>query len=99
MRTSVSFIPVWEKYRNKGVEIVGVARERDNIKAMEKDIARIKLSWVNLVELNDGGDIWAKYGAGNSGGKVILVDSTGTIIAEDFTAEELTTHLQALLGE
>ena len=99
MRTSVSFIPVWEKYHSKGFEIVGVARERDNTKAMEKAIARLKLPWINLVELYDGGNIWAKYGAGNSGGKVILVDSTGTIIAEDFTAEELTTHLQRLWGE
>ena len=97
MRTSKSFIPIYEKYKDKGFTIVGVAREKDDTKAMEAAIERIGMSWLNLVELNDRASIWAKYGAGNSGGKVILVDKTGNIIATDFNDVDLENHLQKLL--
>ncbi len=51
----------------------------------------------NLVELNDEGQIWAKYSAGNAGGKVILIDSEGKIVAMDFSASELEAHLERLI--
>lgn len=97
MQTSKSFIPIWERYRERGFEIVGVARERGNTKAMSAAIERLGLEWLNLVELNDEGKIWTKYGAGNSGGKVILLDRDGRIVAMDFTADELERHLEVLI--
>ncbi|MFI3267468.1 MAG: TlpA disulfide reductase family protein [Rikenellaceae bacterium] len=97
MRTSKSFIPVWEKYNDKGFDIIGVAREKDNTDAMKGAIERIGMKWLNLVEQNDKGGIWSKYNAGNSGGKVILIDSEGKIVAMEFDADELEAHLQELL--
>ncbi|MFR9603496.1 MAG: hypothetical protein SNG02_06460 [Rikenellaceae bacterium] len=40
---------------------------------------------------------WSKYGAGNAGGKVILIDRNGKIVAVDFTAEELEEYLKKLI--
>lgn len=97
MRTSKSFIPIWEKYKDRDFDIVGVARERANTNAMERAIKRIGMEWINLVELDDSAEIWSKYNAGNSGGKVILIDRNGVIVAMDFDANELEAHLQKLL--
>ncbi len=97
MRTSESFIPVWEKYKDKGFDIVGVARENNNTEAMVAAIDRLKLPWLNLVELNDKAKIWAKYSAGNGGGKVILIDQKGVIVDINFDAKELEEHLAQLL--
>lgn len=97
MRTSKSFIPVWEKYKNRGFEIIGVAREGEDTKAMKAAIQRLGLEWLNLVEQNDKAKIWVKYGAGNAGGRVILIDSNGKIVDMDFTAEELENHLEKLI--
>ncbi len=97
IRTSKSFIPVWEKYKDKGFTIIGVARELDNTKAMEEAIEKHKFPWINLVELNDRSNLWAIYGAGNGGGKVILVDKDGRIVDVEFDAETLEGHLERLL--
>ncbi|MDR2917167.1 MAG: redoxin domain-containing protein [Tannerella sp.] len=97
-RTSVSMIPVYEEYKDKGFTIVGVARERNNTTAMEKAIANDKYPWLNLVELNDAGKIWELYGVGNAGGKTFLVDADGTLLAIHPTAEEVRTILAQKTG-
>ena len=95
-RNSISMIPVYEEYKNKGFTVVGVARERElslAIKAVEKD----GYPWLNLIELGDAGKIWEKYGIGNSGGSTFLVDKDGKIIAIRPTAQEVKAILDELL--
>ncbi len=82
-RHSISMIPLYEKYHDRGFEIIGVARENGNVDAMLRAIKNDGYLWPNLVELNDSARIWAKYGAGNAGGKIILVDREGTILEVD----------------
>lgn len=89
-RTSKSMIPVYEAFKDKGFVIVGVARENNNTKAMEKAIEQDKYPWLNLVELNDTGNIWDMYGVGNSGGCTYLIDKDGKILSIHPTAEEVT---------
>lgn len=96
-RSAKSMIPVYEKYKNKGFTVVGVARERD-VDEMVRAVQQDGYPWLNLVELNDKGKIWQKYGADNSGGKTFLVDQIGTILAVDTTAEEVVALLEELLG-
>lgn len=88
-RTSISMKPLYGEYKDKGFTIVGVAREKNDTKAMEKAIEQDGYAWLNLVELNDENKIWDLYGAGNAGGKTILVDRDGTILAVDTNAEEV----------
>lgn len=85
----MAMIPIYEKYKDKGFTVVGVARENGSTKAMENAIERDGYPWTNLVELNDRAGIWSKYQAGNGGGKIVLVDRNGTIIAVDPTPEEI----------
>lgn len=97
IRKTKTFIPILEKYKDKGFTIVGIARERKNTDAMLHAINQHQFNWTNLVELNDNGKIWLKYGIDNAAGGVFLVDREGTIIATDFDAHELEKHLKDLL--
>ncbi len=95
-KKAISMIAVYEAYKDKGFTIVGVARESkisDGINAIKKD----KYPWLNLIELNDAGKIWERYDARNSGGKTILVDKNGIILAIDPTEEKVKTILSELL--
>ena len=92
-RLSKSMIPVYEKYKDRGFTIVGVARERD-AEAMRKAIGRDKYPWLNLIELNDRIKLWNNYGM-RGGGNKFLVDRDGTILAIDPKPEKL----EAILKE
>lgn len=97
-RTSISMIPVYEAYKDKGFVIVGVARER-KADDMRNAIAKDKYPWLNLLELNDAGKIWEQYGVGNGGGCTYLVDKEGKILAIHPTAEEVKVWLEKLLSD
>ena len=86
-RTSMSFIPLYNKYKDKGFTIVGVASElesEDMRLAVEKD----GYPWLNLIALRGVENIWERYGI-RAAGEVFLVDRDGTIIAIGATAEEV----------
>ena len=86
-RTSMSFIPLYNKYKDKGFTIVGVASElesEDMRLAVEKD----SYPWLNLLALRGVGNIWERYGI-RGAGEVFLVDRDGTILAIGITAEEI----------
>ena len=92
-RLSRSIVPVYEKYKDRGFTVVGVARERD-AEAMRKAIWRDKYPWLNLIELNDRAGLWNLYGI-RGGGNKFLVDRDGTILAIDPKPEKL----EAILKE
>lgn len=93
-RHSRDLIPVYEQFKDKGFTVVGIARERMNTAAMEKAVSDDGYPWLNLVELDDAGRIWQKYGAGNGGGMTVLVDRTGTIVAVNPAASEVREYLE-----
>jgi thiol-disulfide isomerase/thioredoxin len=93
-RLSMSMIPVYEKFKDKGFTIVGVAREEKaeyGIAAARQD----GYPWLNLLEVKDTAGIWNLYGVGNAGGATFLVDRDGTILAVSPEAEEV----ESILGE
>ena len=87
-RHAMEMIPVYEKYKEKGFVVVGVAREK-NASAGLAAARRDKYPWVNLLELNDQQQIWNKYGIGNAGGSQFLVDRDGKILLVSPTVEEV----------
>lgn len=99
MQISQALIPIYEKYKDKGFTIVGVARESKDTRAMKKAIERLKLPWLNLVDLDDNLSIWRKYGVGNGGGKVFLIDAQGKVQLLHPTPEEIENELQKLFGQ
>lgn len=95
-RKGKELIPVYEEYKDKGLTVVGVARET-NEKNMVKAIENDGYTWINLLELNDNADIWAKYGIPFSGGGIFLIDRDGKILAVDPDKEEILKILQEKL--
>lgn len=95
--TSKSYIPIYEKYKEKGFVILGVANEYKNTKAFRKAIEKDKYPWLNLIELDNKNRIWDKYNVSNSGGSTFLIDSKGIIVAIHPDAEELEKALAELL--
>ena len=87
--TSKSYIPIYEKYKNKGFTVVGIAGEHKNTDRLKTALDKYKFPWINLVELDNERSIWNKYGIPNAAGKTFLVDKDGTILAIAPTAKEV----------
>ncbi len=94
IRTSRTMIPIYEFYKEKGFNVIGVAREFKDTNALERTLEREKFPWNNLLELDDQQQIWLKYGIPNTGGKTFLIDQEGKILAISPTADELTKILE-----
>jgi thiol-disulfide isomerase/thioredoxin len=92
-RKGKELIPVYEVFRDKGFVVIGVARET-SISHAEAAIKMDGYPWENFVELNDVEQIWTKYGIGNSGGSIFLIDENGIIVASNPTVEEITEFLE-----
>lgn len=96
-RNSISMLPVYEKFKDKGFTIVGIARERKQTSEMEQAIKKDGYPWLNLVELDDRSNLWSRYGIPNAAGGTFLIDANGKILAIDPTTEEVEAQLNKLL--
>ena len=91
---SMALIPVYNKYKDRGFTVVGVAREFRDSHAMKKAIERDGNPWLNLLELDDRLGIWTKYGVGNAGGARFLVGRDGKILAVNPDAAQVEAILE-----
>ena len=98
-RHSKELIEVYEKWKDKGFTVVGIARENGDTKAMENAVAKDGYPWLNLVELNDAGQIWNRYLAGNGGGKILFVDPDGKILLINKEISEIASMLEHLMTD
>ena len=94
-RLSMSYIPVYEKFKGDGLNVISIARESDAA-SMDQAVAADGYPWQTYLELSDENKIWEKHGAGNSGGTSFLIDKDGTILLVHPTAEELDQTLSIL---
>ncbi len=90
-------MPVYEEFKQKGFQVVGIAREYKNTKGLNIALKRDKFPWLNLLELNDKNAIWNKYAISNSGGTTILLDKTGHILAIDPSPQQVRQYLTQML--
>ena len=98
-KASIEMIPLYEQYKDKGFVIIGVARETGNTQNMQAAIKKDGYKWLQLVELDDRANIWAKYGCNNAAGRRILFDAQGKIIAFDPTIEQLTAEVEKRINK
>lgn len=91
-----ALIPVYEKYKDKGFQVIGIAREQ-KAENMQKAISKDGYPWLNLLELNDQHDVWMKNGINNAGGGGFLITAEGTILAVYPEADETERILQERL--
>ena len=96
VEASRSMIPVYEKYKDRGFTIVGVAREK-SVGSFVRELGRGKYPWLNLVDVNDECAVWERYGKIYVAGGTYLVDRDGIILAVDPTAEEVEAILREVL--
>lgn len=96
-RHSVAMIPVYEKYKDLGFTVVAIARESDR-KDMERAVRHDGYPWESLLELKDENQVWFKNGAGNGGGKMVLVDRDGTVLSTSDDAKELESLIRKALN-
>lgn len=81
--------PIYEKYKDKGFKIVGIAREFTSTDAVKKRIEAERYPWENLYDLDDKLNIWNQYGISNGVGLMVLVDKDGTVLSVDPKPEDL----------
>lgn len=98
IKKSRTMVPLYNEFKDKGFTIVGVAGEFKNTDRLVKFREKEKWPWLNLVELERKNSIWLKYGVGNSGGAIFLINEKGKILAMDPTAEEVRKVLEKRLN-
>ena len=98
-RHSKELIPLYEKYKDKGFKVIAVARERGDCDAMKMAMQKDGYPWESFVDLDDADNVWRVNGAGNAGGKIILVGADGVIVDTDIPTEEIEKYLVGTYGE
>ena len=94
---SKDLIPLYEKYKEQGFTVVGIAHE-DEVIRMTRAIEKDGYPWQNLVDLKDELKVWRKNGLGFSGGGMFLIDRDGTILSTSTDADELEPLIRKALG-
>ena len=95
-RHAKSLIPVYNKYKDRGFQIISFAREMKE-GAMEAAAAQDGYPWTSTAEINDKYKIWEQNGVRNSAGGGYLIDEHGIILAVYPSAEEIEKILQRRL--
>ena len=85
---SRDLIPLYEKYKDKGFTVVGIARE-DEVSRMTKAAEKDGYPWQNLIDLKDELNVWQKNGLSFAGGGMYLIDRDGTILSTSTEVDEL----------
>lgn len=94
---SRDLIPLYEKYKDKGFVVIGIARE-DEVSRMTKAAEKDGYPWQNLIDLKDELNVWQKNGLGFAGGGMYLIDRDGTILSNSTEVDELEPHIRKALG-
>jgi len=89
--------PVYEKYKERGFTILGVAGEHKTLDTYKRFIAKEQWEWQQLIELDKQNGIWEKYNIMNSGGGMFLIAGSGEILAVDPSAKEVEAILEKRL--
>ncbi len=82
-------MPIYDRYKERGLQVIGVAREFKDQQNLIAALAREKHPWLTLIDLEDENLIWDKYGLSNSGGAMVLIDAKGRILAMNPTIAEI----------
>lgn len=87
--------PLYEKYKDDGFIVVGVASKHTNLQRVHQILTKETHPWLTLIdapEANSG--INAAYGSTYSGGTTVLIDKEGKILAVSPSIEEIKSILE-----
>jgi thiol-disulfide isomerase/thioredoxin len=88
-RRSRELIPLYEKYKNNKLIIVGVVGGIKDIEAYNVAIEQEKYPWKNYVEIKNQNKIWEKYNISKAGGGIFVINNKGKILAINPSIEDL----------
>ena len=97
IRDACDIIPIYNEYRNRGLNVFSLAHEFKSTDAMRKAIERHAFPWPCLVDLDDEFDVFRKHGTQNSA--LFLIDRDGTIIAVPNSVDELKAKLEEIFPD
>lgn len=98
-RHSIELIPLYEKYRDRGFTVVGVAREYDDLDDMRLAIEKDGYPWVQLYDLDNAEGVWELYGLSSAGGGIFLIDREGRIVEKVDDIASVRSYLEEQLGQ
>ena len=96
-RHSIELIPVYEKYKDKGFTVVGVAREYETLDDMKAAIESDGYPWIQLYDLDGAEGVWSLYGLSGAGGGIFLIDKDGKIVKHVQEIKEVEEYLEEKL--
>ena len=97
IRDACDIIPIYNEYRNRGLNVFSLAHEFKTTDAMRKAIERHTFPWPCLVDLDDEFGVFRKHGTQNSA--LFLIDRDGTIIAVPNSVEGLKAKLKEIFPD
>ena len=97
IRDACDIIPIYNEYRNRGLNVFSLAHEFKSTDAMRKAVERHAFPWPCLVDLDDEFGVFHKHGTQNSA--LFLIDCDGTIIAVPNSVEELKAKLEEIFPD
>lgn len=98
-RHSIELIPLYEKYKDRGFTVIGVAREYNDLKAMEKAVKKDGYPWIQLYDLDNAEGIWELYALGDAGGGIFLIGKGGRIVEKVSDIASIKAYLEEHLGK
>lgn len=96
---SIELIPLYEKYKDKGFTVIGVAKEYKNLEAMEKAVEKDGYPWIQLYDLDDAEGIWKLYNLDNAGGGIFLIGKDGRIVEKVSDISSIRSYLEEHLDK
>lgn len=96
-RDMPQLVEVYNKYKNKEFEIVGISLDSDKA-AWEKGITDLYITWPQLSDLQGWKNVGAALYGVNSIPHTVLVDRDGTILDKNIHAAELDNKIAQLLN-
>lgn len=88
-------VEAYKKYKNKGLEIVGISLDED-VEAWKKTIKDLNVSWPQMSDLKGWDSELSKVYGVNEIPHTILIDKDGKIIARGIKAEDIESTLDEL---
>ena len=95
-RENPNLVRIYEKYHDKGLEIIGVSLDKDADKWKEA-IAKDNLTWAHVSNLKFWEDPIAKQYNVQAIPATFILDANGIIVAKDLRGDELRAKVLALL--
>ncbi len=81
IRKSQKIVPIYEEFREKGFEVIGVVGGINTTEKYKEAIKKHKYPWTLLAEVNYENSLWEKYSISGGGGSQFLIDNNGKILA------------------